>query len=271
MKGGSKPDATRNLLANVDKTLTKGLQVLEALSLSDQPRGISEIALQLALTKSNVHRLLRTLVKAGYVAQDSRTERYFLSPKLWHLARPQRRYAALRNLIRPGLEELALETTESATFAVVERDEIVIVDQVESQHSDRVFFSVGQSLPINEVVLRGNDLTAFQMLTISTWPEDDARRVIEKIGRKLAKPPSFAEDRIKDLARVRANGFATSEGAWNPRVKAIAAPVYDRFGQLRGILLSFGPADRLGRNALLRLKAFTCAKAEEITSSLALG
>jgi IclR family KDG regulon transcriptional repressor len=251
-----------------DKTLTKGLQLLEALSNSDQPRGISEMAAELDLTKSNVHRLMQTLVKSGYVAQDERTEKYFLSPKLWHLARPQRQYAALRNLIHPVLKDLTDETKEAATFAVVERDEIVIIDQLETPHSLRIFFSVGQILPVDEIVLRGKSLTAFQMLTLSTWPELEARQVIAKIARQLAKPASFIDDRMAELVKIRVKGYATSEGGWNPDIKAVAAPVYNRYEKLFGILMTFGPAERLEQRAFAKAKLVTREKAERITVAL---
>ena len=70
-----------------DKTLTKGLQILEALVRSAGPRGVSELAKELSLTKSNVHRLIQTLVSIGYVTQDVETDRYQLSAKLWRLSR----------------------------------------------------------------------------------------------------------------------------------------------------------------------------------------
>jgi DNA-binding IclR family transcriptional regulator len=251
-----------------DKTLTKGLQLLEALSENDHPRGISEIAAELDLTKSNVHRLMQTLVKTGYVAKDERTEKYFLSPKLWRLARPQRQYAALQNLIRPTLERLTSVTNEAATFAVVEREEVIIIDQLDTENSQRIFFTPGQTLPIDEIVLRGKSLTAFQMLTLSTWPEADATQAIAKIARQLGKPPGFVEERMDELVRIRVDGYAISDGAWNPEIKAVAAPVYNRYDKLFGILMTFGPADRLERKAFSKAKLVTREYAERVTAAL---
>lgn len=49
----------------MDSTLIKGLTVLEHLAGSEAPRGVSDLARSLNLTKSNVHRTLQTLVAAG--------------------------------------------------------------------------------------------------------------------------------------------------------------------------------------------------------------
>ncbi|TIM67937.1 MAG: IclR family transcriptional regulator [Mesorhizobium sp.] len=53
----------------MDKAFIKGLRLLEALALSEQPRGVTDLAAELKLTKSNVHRLLTTLQTHGYVRQ----------------------------------------------------------------------------------------------------------------------------------------------------------------------------------------------------------
>ncbi|ANL51009.1 IclR family transcriptional regulator protein (plasmid) [Rhizobium phaseoli] len=253
---------------STDKTLTKGLQLLEALSQSDQPRGVSEMAAELDLTKSNVHRLVQTLVKTGYVARDERTEKYFLSPKLWHLARPQRQYAALRNLIRPTLERLTGITNEAATFAVFEREEIIIIDQLDTKSSQRLFFTPGQVLPVDEIVLRGKSLTAFQMLTLSTFPEVEARQIISKIARQLAKPADFIDDRMAELVKIRVEGYAISDGGWNPDIRAVAAPVYNRYDKLFGILMTFGPTERLNQREFAKAKTATRENAELVTAAL---
>src|SRR5580698_4750005 len=109
--------------APVDKTLTKGLQLLEAMAEGEQSRGISELALQLSLTKSNVHRLLQTLSKCGYVTRETGTDRYLLSTKLWRVSRRGRPYDALRRLARPVLRTLVDDTGESVLFCVIENDE----------------------------------------------------------------------------------------------------------------------------------------------------
>ncbi|WP_334249356.1 helix-turn-helix domain-containing protein [Bradyrhizobium symbiodeficiens] len=57
----------------MDKAFIKGLRLLETLALSEQPRGVTDLASELKLTKSNVHRLLMTLQSQGYVRQIPHT------------------------------------------------------------------------------------------------------------------------------------------------------------------------------------------------------
>lgn len=58
---------------NLNSTFSKGLVLLEAMANSDKSCGVTELARQLSLGKSNVHRLLQTLVHHGYVRQEEDT------------------------------------------------------------------------------------------------------------------------------------------------------------------------------------------------------
>jgi IclR family KDG regulon transcriptional repressor len=73
-------------LGIVDKTLLKGLMVLEAVA---QQAGdsitIQALADQVGLTKSNTHRTLQTLAHAGYAVRDEATGNYRSTLKLFEL------------------------------------------------------------------------------------------------------------------------------------------------------------------------------------------
>ena len=53
----------------MDKTAVKLLRLYEYLCRADTPQGVSALAAKLRLTKSNAHRILRTLTGLGYAQQ----------------------------------------------------------------------------------------------------------------------------------------------------------------------------------------------------------
>lgn len=251
-----------------DKTLTKGLQLLEALSRCDGSRGISELAHELSLTKSNVHRLLQTLSRCGYVTQEPSTERYLLSSKLWQVARRSRPYDALRRLVRPVLRDLVDETGESVLFCVIENDELVPIDQVETHYPVRVFFSVGQSFPIDRVVMMGKGLTALQYIALASRPQMEARLAIREVQKQLQKSAGYVELEMTRLAEVRNGGFAMSKGEWIDGANAVAVPVADAAHTLIGVLSCFGPADRLTEARLREVQKVLAHGAQELSRRL---
>jgi IclR family transcriptional regulator, KDG regulon repressor len=229
-----------------DKTLTKGLQLLEALSAGDGARGISELAHELSLTKSNVHRLLQTLSRCGYVMRDASTERYLLSSKLWRVSRRDRSFETLQGFARPILRDLVAETNESAVFVVVEHDNLVVIDQVETPNPVRVvFFDIGQSFPIDQVTMMGRGLTALQLIALAHRPEAEARAALRKVQIQLKKNKSFLDEQLAALPAIRKNGSMVNQGQWVSGANAVAVPVYESSDRLLGVMSCFGPADRL--------------------------
>lgn len=248
-----------------DKTLTKGLQLLEALSQGDGSGGVSELAQQLALTKSNVHRLLQTLIRCGYVTRNAGTERYFLSSRLWRISRQGMPFAALQRRVRPLLRSVVEETDESAVFVVIENDDLVLIDQVETQNPVRVFFSIGQSFPIDEVVMMGKALTALQMVALSRWPEPRTISALGKVKRQLKADDAFVDLQMAELHAIRKNGAAYSRGGWVAGVNAVAVPVTDSAGTLIGVLSCFGPAERIPEHQLREIRKILARKAQKLS------
>ena len=249
----------------VDKTLTKGLQLVEALAEHEGSRGISELALQLSLTKSNVHRLLQTLIRCGYVAREAGTERYLLSTKLWLVSRRGRPLDALRRLVRPVLRTLAEETDESVLFAAIENDEIVPIDQVETQNPVRVFFAVGESYPVDRVIMKGKGLTALQHVVLAAQPQVEARAALRKIQKEMRRSDAFVAQQMTRLAKVHRDGFAMSLGEWVTGVNAVAVPVTDAAQNLIGVMSCFGPADRVPENNLRRIQKLLARGAQDLS------
>jgi DNA-binding IclR family transcriptional regulator len=274
-KDNNKPDETAPKNAPkasaqpaVDKTLTKGLQLLEALAEGEESRGISELALQLSLTKSNVHRLLQTLIKCGYVTREASTERYLLSTKLWRVSRRGRPFDALRRPVRPVLRSLVEETNESVLFCVVESDELVPIDQVETQSPVRVFFSVGQPFPVDRVIMNGKGLTALQLVALAGRPQIEARAAARKVQQQLHQDDAYGEFVLAQIAETRTNKFAFSRGEWVSGVNAVAVPVQDLSHNLIGVLSCFGPADRVPDSNFGAIQKILARGADEIAQRL---
>jgi len=224
----------------VDKTLTKGLQLMEALSRSAGSRGISELAKELSLTKSNVHRLMQTLIASGYVRKDEATERYLLSSKLWRLSRLGQPLYGLREIVRPVLRVAVEKTSDSVLFAVVEGDEMLIVDHVETKSVVRVYFSMGQVIRVDEPVVPGKGLTALQMVALAYL---SFGRTSEGVSKKRAVVNPWVSD--GRLVQIRKDGFGVSRGSWLKDVNAVVVPVFDIDQKFVGVLSCFGPESRL--------------------------
>lgn len=219
-----------------DKSLTKGLMLIEAMSKSQGTRGISELARELALTKSNVHRLMQTLIASGFVYKDEATDRYELSSRLWRLAQLSPPFAHLRLIARPILRSAVDQADDSILFAAAENDELIIIDQVETQKVVRVYFSLGQSFRMDQIIRAGKGLTALQQVALAFRPLEQTLSDSESKRGRITPAK---------LNQIRKAGFALSQGTWIADVNAVNIPVFDVDQRFLGVMSCFGPATRL--------------------------
>jgi hypothetical protein len=75
----------------ISYALVRGLLVLAAFPADGAPRRLSEIATELDMKTSTVHRYLATLVVIGLLEQDEETRRYYRPRSSCYLANSDRR------------------------------------------------------------------------------------------------------------------------------------------------------------------------------------
>lgn len=94
-------------------SLLKALRALFALEDAPEGKGVSDIARELGLPKSAVHRLLVTFQAHGFVQQEPRRRHYRLGPTLARLGLRAAEQFVPREVARPYLEALAQEMGET--------------------------------------------------------------------------------------------------------------------------------------------------------------
>src|SRR5258707_6183740 len=102
----------------MDKTAVKLLRLYEHLCRAEAPLGVSALAAKLRLTKSNAHRILRTLTGLGY-AQQTADGLYAPTLKGWELGTLVMKRLDVVQVAKPYLKELNLSTGESVYLATL--------------------------------------------------------------------------------------------------------------------------------------------------------
>lgn len=104
----------------LEKTFAKGLTLLETLVAMEEPASVTRLGNMLGLYKSNVHRLLRTLVDSGYVVQIE-DGRYMPSLRLTEMGEAVWAAIDLERLAGPALRDLAAGAGQGLILASAER------------------------------------------------------------------------------------------------------------------------------------------------------
>lgn len=245
----------------MDKAFIKGLRLIEALALSEQPRGVTDLAQALDMTKSNVHRLLTTLLSQGYVRQHQNDSSYELTTRMWELGSHVVRRMDLVKVARPAMERLAEQTGETVHLSVLDDTDVVYLDKIESAHHIRAHTSVGARAPAYTVA------TGKAMLAL--MPDAYLDRFGAHLRAYTETTRTSVEALRKDIALVRAQGYAlVPAGEWRDGIAACACAIQGRSGELMGAIGMSGPVSRIKRRQLRGLAPHVVAASEAISAAL---
>lgn len=201
--------------------------------------GLTEIAGQIGLHKSTVHRLLTTLEDRGFVVRDSATEKYRLGLKIWELSVHLVEGDDPAILLQPRMEQLRDQLGETVSLYLLDGTDRLRIQAVQSNQAIRRVAPVGARLPLfvgassKVLVAYAGEAVLRQVLDSPDWPSGVDR------GEYMAQL-----DRIRDL------GYATSYEEREPGAAAVSAPIFDRRGQLAAALSVSGPVSRMSPQSL---------------------
>lgn len=246
------------MVGYMDKTFVKGLSLLEILVMSGEPRGVTSLALETGMTKSNIHRLLSTLTACGYARKNRSNGGYELTSKIWELGVLVRSRLSLVKVSQPHMEELARETGESVHLSILEGLEVVYMDKIESKHPIAAYTRIGGRAPAWKVA------TGKAMLAYANWDEDQLTKV-------SGCSPQELRHLNADLETVRTLRYAVNRGEWRAEVFGIAAPIWDATHSVVGAVGISGPATRFGQKNITSWSGIVIAAADAISREMGAG
>lgn len=245
-------------IGTMDSTLLKGLTVLEHLAASEAPRGVSELARALDLTKSNVHRTLQTLVAAGYV-RATPAGTYECTLKLFELASSVLARVDVRQVAERFMRSLADQTQETIHLSLLDGAEVIYLHKIESPQPVRAYSSIGGRAPAY-CVASGKALLAYQEEALAHLPDP--------LPTYTPRTITSLDMLRHELEQVRVQGFAINRGEWREGVCGLAAIVHDALRKPIASIGISGPSDRLDPAALRRFSDVVVDSARGLSRAL---
>lgn len=243
----------------MDKTVVKAINLFELLSNSSAPMGVSEIAMALQLQKSNVHRLLKTMEKLGYVRQ--RPDLLYESTlRVWELGTKIIERIDVRAIARSELVALAKESGESVHLSKLESHEVLYLDKIDSDNPVRAYTQVGGRAPCY--------CTATGKAQLAFLPDAEIAAIAKKLPRYTPRTISNGSALRKELEDIREQGFAVNNGEWRAHVSGLAAPVLDHRGEVIAAIGISGPIERLKPKVLRNFAPAVMATAARASRAL---
>jgi len=248
------------------QAVERALLILETLAEAAAPITITEIAQKTNLTLGTTHRLLYTMMQKGFVEQNNENSKYRLGIKAFQIGNAAAYAKDLRSVARPVMEDLQQKYNETVNLATLDGTEVVYVDQVESTSIVlvRMFARTGNRGPAY--------CTGSGKVLLSSLPQDKLEDIVYSTELKKYSNETITEPELllKELNRVKQEGYALDLGERDEGVRCVAAPIRNFEGQVVAALSMSGPSTRI-TTQFIRNELVDAIKDAAKTISLQLG
>lgn len=248
-------------------SIDRALDILILIYEKNRELGISEIARELDLYKSTVHRTLETLESRGFVSKNE-LNKYWLGVKLYALGAVAGNTITLKNLVQPYAKALSEKFNEVVNVS--------ILDETAKRLPKTILFH-------KEIPFRNSLVTINPPLGASTEAHYSAvgKCILAFSPKELldtytcTELPVYTDKTISDwnellvhLEAVKEQGYAMDDEDYEIGLVCIAVPILDRSGHAVAAISLSGPSERMRKHDYATVISELKAVTQQISSTL---
>jgi DNA-binding IclR family transcriptional regulator len=225
------PDATGSTV------VTRALQLVETVAVSDRPLTLPELCALLNLPKATTHRLCQQLERSGYLVREPGGRRYRPGPRLLRVG-----FSALRSSVTAERHQILTALVdaigETCNFTTLAGHEVLYLDRVEARWPLRLHFETGSHVPMH--------CTASGKILLAAMKPAERRRVVDAIGLPAYTPHTITGRAAFDaeLDHIAQKGFSLDREEFLLGMAAIAVPVVGMDGAVIAAVACHAPSVR---------------------------
>lgn len=221
-----------------NRTLQRGLTILELLS--EHPEGLElhEIATALSLPKSTAHNLVQTLLALRYIRLIA-GNRYQLTLKTFEVGAAVVQTTDVTQVLRQYMLKAFAECNETMHCGVISGGDVLYIDKIESTQSIRMTSHVGIRLPLYATAMGKAFLAEMTDEQIrSLYPE-------ESLPPLTSHTIPTVDALLAQTTLTRQRGWAVENQENMENVSCVGVAIRDRDGHAAYALSISAPAFRM--------------------------
>jgi IclR family KDG regulon transcriptional repressor len=201
------------------QSLAIGMSVLEVFAKSGAPRALTELSVELGISKWRLFRHLNTLVDEGYLVQDPATKRFLIGPRLNSFRGYLSTHHEFADQARFELEWLQRETALSVLLSDRGSDAgVTIIASLPGTQAYQFSIEIGAVLDLHASA-HGKVALAFSASPIRLRPPN-------YLSRRTEKTITSHTVLMKEIEQVREQGWADAPEQGFLGVNSVVAPVF---------------------------------------------
>lgn len=222
-------------------SVIRTLQIIESIHNAKTGLAIPELAEILNKNRSTLHHQVSTLVKMGYLFQDSVTRKYDIGSHLIEIGQKYLNRLDIRRVAHVHLERLSRQLDETVNLLILRNHQLVYIDKFD--FTQRVgdlkpSFYIGAST-------QAYATAAGKVLLASLSKEEidgmlSRNNLVARTEHTITDPTALK----KELKTISFQGFAVDNEEHQIGVKCIAVPLFNNRPQVVAAVSVSGPAGR---------------------------
>lgn len=245
------------------RTVERALDILLCFRSGESGLTLTQIAGRVEMHKSTVHRLLATLERRRFIQHVEGDGTYHLGLRLVELGFSVLKNNDIHRQALPYMQQLSAECRETVDLAILENNQVVYLQVIESPQRMKFAAAPGERLP---VFCTASGKTFLAFLAIDKVEE----MFLAEMQPYTAHTKTSRAVILDELAEIRQRGFAISQQEYEEGVNAVAAPILDGKKYPVAAIAIVGPAFRLPQDRLIELGKSVRTTADTIAQDLGL-
>jgi len=244
------------------QTIDRMVSILDCFSLDEPVLGVREVSRKTGLSSSTAGRMMAYMKDIGILNQDPETLSYMMGSKVLAWAGIYMVSSDVRTLALPVMVRLQEQTRETISLYVLEGNERVCVERLESPETVRIVARVGRRIPL----YAGSAGKVF----LAFMAKEKAEQILNETELiPMTKETITNKEALwENLKKIRNQGFAVSKGEWILEASGVAAPVFDQSGKIAAALTVSGPTQRFSEDRIREISGLVKDGADLISSEL---
>ena len=237
------------------RSVERAISILNAFSPFKPSMSVIEIQEAVHLSRPTLYRLLETLAAHGFIRVHGTPQRFSLDYGVGRLGHTWLAGLDPAVMARPILERLHVQTMETVSLALLRDRQHLYVVELPSPHVMSMSRGIG---PLDHLTrgASGKVILAF----MRTEAVDSVMRNTPKDIDKKAV--------LRDLAKIRKDGYWVARSEIFPGAVGIAAPIFDHADSVAGSVIVFGPEVRFSEQRIDTTVKLVAESAAAISATL---
>ncbi len=225
----------------------RALAMLE--SVAEESEGLSnaDISRKLKIPKSSASYILRTLEKQGYLNREPGTGKYRVGLKVLSLSRGALSGLDVREVALPIMRRLMEQTSLTCHLAILDGPDAVYVEKVAPQGFIKMDTWVGRRMHVHA--------TSVGKALVAHISRERLEKILSQQGMQKRTPKTITTvpRLLKELEKVRQQGYAVDDEENNMGARCVGAPVFNQHGSIEASLGLSGTINQVNAHTMSRI------------------